>query len=211
MGQKFKTTTWWILCILSIIVGIYPITYFLIDGPFGLMTTKSLELLESKIYNMIFYGHIIPGGVALLIGWSQFSSKFRNERMMLHRTIGKIYIISVLISGVCGLYIAQTATGGISNVIGFSLMGLVWLISTILGFKSIKSGNVELHKYYMIYSYAVCFSAVTLRIWLPILISITGEFISAYQIVGWLSWVPNVIVAFFIVNRLNRKFVPKIV
>ena len=57
----------------------------------------------------------------------------------------------------------------------------------------------------MVYSYAVCFSAVTLRIWLPILIAITGEFESAYLIVGWLSWVPNLIVAYFIVNRKNRK------
>lgn len=56
----------------------------------------------------------------------------------------------------------------------------------------------------MIYSYAVCFSAVTLRIWLPLLIVVTGEFINAYQIVGWLSWVPNLIVAYFIINK-NRK------
>lgn len=185
--------------------------YFIIDEPFGLMTTKSEELLSSQIYNILFYGHIIPGGVALLIGWSQFSANLRKKRMVIHRTIGKIYIISVVISGICGLYIAQSATGGISNTIGFSLMGIFWLATTILGFKAIKAGKIQLHQNFMIYSYSLCFSAVTLRIWLPILISLTGEFTSAYQIVGWLSWVPNVMMAFFIVNRLNRNIVPTIV
>ena len=52
----------------------------------------------------------------------------------------------------------------------------------------------------MIYSYAACFAAVTLRIWLPILTSILGEFLSAYRIVAWLCWVPNLIVAYIISN-----------
>ena len=57
----------------------------------------------------------------------------------------------------------------------------------------------------MIYSYAACFAAVTLRIWLPTLTSIMGEFIGAYRIVAWLCWVPNMIVAYFIVRHTNRS------
>ena len=53
----------------------------------------------------------------------------------------------------------------------------------------------------MIYSYAACFAAVTLRIWLPILLKIFGDFIIAYSIVAWLCWVPNIIVANLIVRK----------
>lgn len=177
----------------------------MIDRNFGLLASKTQELLTNQIWNVGFYGHIVLGGIALLIGWTQFSAKLRRKRIKLHRTIGKIYVFSVLISGVCGVYIAQFATGGITNVIGFSLSGIVWLATTFFAYKAIKQGNIEQHQNYMLYSYAVCFSAVTLRFWLPLLTNVLGGFESAYLIVAWLSWVPNLIVAFYIIKRRKVK------
>lgn len=205
MKKIIHKTTWWIFASLCILVGLYPAIYFLIDRHFGLLSSKTQELLADQLWNIGFYGHIVLGGIALLIGWMQFSSKLRRKRMRLHRTVGKIYVVTVLISGVCGIYIAQFATGGITNVIGFSLSGLVWLITTLLAYNAIKNGNIKAHQNFMIYSYAVCFSAVTLRIWLPLLMAITGDFILAYLIVGWLSWVPNLAVAYLIIKRQQRK------
>jgi hypothetical protein len=49
------------------------------------------------------------------------------------------------------------------------------------------------------------FAAVTLRLWLPILISSGVDYIEAYQAVAWLSWVPNLLVAEWIVHRLRRS------
>jgi len=123
----------------------------------------------------------------------------------LHRNIGKIYLLSVLISGPCGIYIAQFATGGINNVIAFSLSGIIWIVTSFLAYSYVRKGEVLSHQKMMIYSYAVCFSAVTLRFWLPTLIYFTSSFITAYQIVGWLSWVPNLFVAYYFVNRLDRR------
>src|SRR5690606_19806766 len=100
MNKIINKTTWWIFGCLCIVVGLYPIIYFLIDRHFGLLSSKSQELLSNQMWNLGFYGHIVLGGIALLIGWTQFSSKLRKTRMALHRTIGKIYILSVLISGI---------------------------------------------------------------------------------------------------------------
>ena len=205
MKKVFNNITWWLFGLACTLIGLYPGIYFLVDRHFGLLSSKSQELLSDQIWNIAFYGHIVLGGIALLIGWIQFSEKLRKKRMGLHRTVGKIYVLSVLISGVCGIYIAQFATGGISNVIGFSLSGIVWLTTTILAFRAIKSGNIESHIKFMTYSYAVCFSAVTLRIWLPILVPTMGGFDSAYLIVAWLSWVPNLFVAYFILHRRKMK------
>lgn len=205
MNKVISRTIWWIFSTLCVLVGLYPVIYFLIDRHFGLLSSKAQEVLGNQIWNAGFYGHIILGGIALLVGWTQFSAKLRIKRMKLHRAIGKIYILSVLISGLCGIYIAQSATGGISNVIGFSLSGIVWLTTTILAYNAIREGDIEQHQNYMVYSYAVCFSAVTLRIWLPMLSSVLGAFEPAYLIVGWLSWVPNLIVAYYIIKRRKTK------
>ena len=203
-----RKVSWITIGILSTLIGLYPIIYFLIDRRFGLLSSKSVELLNDNMWNIAFYGHIILGGLALLIGWLQFSNKLRIKKIELHRIIGKIYVISVFISGICGLFIALYATGGIISILGFFTLGLIWLTTTILGFKSIKKGNIKSHEKFMIFSYAACFAAVTLRVWLPILTIAMGEFNSAYRIVAWLCWVPNIIVAFLIV-RNQRKHIKK--
>lgn len=196
-----KKASWITIGILSTLVGLYPIIYFLIDRRFGLLASKSVELLNHSLWNIAFYGHITLGGLALLIGWLQFSNELRIKKMELHRILGKTYIISVFISGFCGLFIALDATGGIISTLGFFTLGLIWLTTTILGFKSIKKGDIKLHEKFMIFSYAACFAAVTLRIWLPLFTIAMGEFNSAYRIVAWLCWVPNIIVAFLIVRN----------
>jgi hypothetical protein len=54
-----------------------------------------------------------------------------------------------------------------------------------------------------VYSYAACFAGVTLRIWLPLLIVAFG-FSKAYPAVAWLCWIPNLIFADWIVNKIER-------
>lgn len=206
---KFLHSSKWILFgVLSISVGLYPLLYFVIDRNFGLLSSKTQVLLTDFTWNFAFYGHIILGGIALLIGWMQFHSRLRKNRPRIHRNIGRVYLLAVLISGSCGLYIAQFATGGVSNQIAFSLSALIWLTTSMLAFTAIRNHHIRKHQEWMIYSYAICFSAVTLRIWLPLLIIVFGEFPKAYLIVGWLSWVPNLLVAYFLILRLRRKEQP---
>lgn len=199
-----KKASWFTIGILSTLVGLYPIIYFFIDRTFGLLSSKSVELLNDNLWNIAFYGHITLGGLALLIGWLQFSNKLRIKKMELHRMLGKTYVISVLISGLCGLFIALYATGGIVSILGFFTLSLICLTTTILGFKSIKKKDINSHEKFMIFSYAACFAAVTLRIWLPLLTIAMDDFNSAYRIVAWFCWVPNIIVAFLIVRKKNN-------
>jgi len=192
---------WSVFAFLAIGVGLYPLLYFFVDRKFGLLASKSDELLADVFWNMGFYGHILLGGLALGIGWVQFSKKIRNANLARHRTLGKIYVIAVLISGSCGIFIAYNATGGIVTTLGFMGLGIVWLYATIKAYFAIRKGDVALHEDMMIYSYAACFAAVTLRVWLPLLTIALQDFTAAYRIVAWLCWVPNIIFAFFWVRR----------
>mgnify|MGYP003148229076 FL=1 len=133
--------------------------------------------------------------MALLIGWSQFIKKLRAKRLNLHRNLGKVYVIAALISGLCGVYLGFFATGGIVSSLGFISLGVIWLFTTLRAYIAVKNKDLSLHQGMMIYSYAACFAAVTLRIWLPFLTIVFGEFLIAYKIVAWLCWVPNMIFA----------------
>lgn len=195
---------WALVIILAISIGLYPALYFFIDRNFGLLSSKSEELLNNIWWNAGFYLHIILGGLALLVGWTQFNPRWRNRNLQLHQQIGKLYVIAALVSSFTGFYIAIYATGGLIPSLGFIGLALAWFITTLNGYLSIRKKNEELHRRMMIYSYATCFAAVTLRIWLPLLTAVLNNFILAYSIVAWLCWIPNLIVAHQII-RYARK------
>ena len=200
MGRTNKLA-WFVFAFLAIGVGLYPMAYFFVADKFGLLYSKSDTLLANTLWNIGFYGHITFGGLALLTGWSQFSKKLRNKRLQLHRNLGKIYVGCVVISGICAVGIGFFATGGWVSASGFVLLGLIWLYTTLSAYAAIRRKDLALHQGMMIYSYAACFAAVTLRIWLPLLQFAFGEFLIAYKIVAWLCWVPNMIFAFFWVKK----------
>lgn len=200
-----KKTLKILFAVFAILVGLYPVIYFLIDRKFGLLKSKSEALLTNVFWNTGFYTHIILGGLALLIGWTQFSKKIRVTKLSLHRQIGKIYVIAALLSALAGLYISIFATGGIISSIGFFSLGVIWFYTTLSAFIHVKNRRIDQHQQMMIYSYAACFAAVTLRIWLPLLTMLFNDFNTGYKIVSYLCWVPNLIVAYFIVKRLKQN------
>lgn len=192
---------WIVFAFLAIGVGLYPLIYWFAADRFGILYSKTAELLANEVWNVGFYGHITFGGLALMSGWSQFSKKLRSKNLALHRNLGKAYVFSVLIGGICGVYIAFFATGGLIASLGFLCLGIIWLYTTLKAYFAIRAKDLALHQGMMIYSYAVCFAAVTLRIWLPLLTIAFGEFLIAYRIVAWLCWIPNMVFAFFWVKR----------
>ena len=200
-GTVRNKAAWIVFVFLAIGIGLYPLIYVFATDDFGLLLGKSKEVLASNLWNVAFYGHISFGGLALLSGWSQFSKKLRAKRLNLHKNLGKIYVVSVLISGLCGVYLGFFATGGIVSSLGFISLGIIWLFTTGMAYFAVKRKDMSLHQGMMVYSYAACFAAVTLRIWLPLLTLTLGEFLLAYKIVSWLCWVPNILFAHLWVRK----------
>ena len=184
-------------------VGLYPIIYLLIDARFGLLSSKSAELLANPIWKSAFYTHIFLGGIALLTGWSQFNTRIRNKYISVHKILGKVYVIVCIISGSAGLYISFFATGGWIASWGFGALAIFWLITTSKAYLTIRNGEIDNHKMWMIRSYALTFAAVTLRIWLPLGQILQFDFIEAYRVIAWLCWVPNLIIAQWIISKQN--------
>ncbi len=198
-----KKVSWFLFVFMSCGVGLYPILYALTSERIGLLQAKSDVLLEQQSWWIAFYLHIGFGALTLLSGWSQFSKKLRSKRIKLHRFLGKIYVLSVLTSGSAALYLAVNASEGLFAQTGFFLMDLTWLTCTMVAYMAIRNRKFDDHENWMIRSFAVCWAAVTLRIWLP-LFELSGiSFSQGYPIIAWISWVPNLFVAQWIIS-LNR-------
>jgi len=205
--MKLKNLPWIPFALLAIAIGLYPLIYYFVDmHDKGLLQSKPAELLRNPIWHTLFYLHISFGGLALLIGWTQFSKKLRGRYLRVHRLVGKIYVLSVFISSCAGLYIALFASGGIICSLGFGALALLWLFTDIQAYTSIRKLRIAEHEAWMIRNYALAFAAVTLRIWLPLTTGLGHmEFVTSYRIISWLCWVPNLIIAELIIRLKSNK------
>ena len=196
-----RKISFYIFAFLCICIGLYPVIYFYIDSSVGLLSSKSEVLLSSLWWKPLFYIHIGFGGLSLLTGWSQFSASLRKKRIELHRKLGFVYLISVVFSGLSAVAISFYATGGFMAASGFFILAIIWLYTSAQAYYAVKRKDIDSHRIFMLYSFAACFAAVTLRIWLPLLSSLLGDFVMAYRIVAWLCWVPNIVIVWWFLRR----------
>ncbi|MFT4577044.1 MAG: putative membrane protein [Polaribacter sp.] len=210
--KKFANTSFWVLVVfLAIAIGLYPLTFLEVNHNEGLLSNKTPELLANTFWNVAFYTHISLGGFSLLIGWSLFLKKFRAKKLHLHRLIGKIYVIAVLLSSVTGLVAAYYATGGVFAKLGFAGMSIAWFVCTYIPYKAIRNKNIQKHERWMIRSYAVTFTGVTFRLWMPfLLIAFQLDFLEAYPIAAWASWIANLVVAQWLIRKRFGKSLKKV-
>lgn len=173
----------------------YHNSVFVLDGPdYGFLLTKSEEVRYS-IYLPAFYIHIVTGSIVLITGVFQLSKWIRSRYTAWHRTAGKVYIFVILIfTAPSGLVMSLYANGGLAAGIGFALLAIFWWFFTLKGFQNAIHKHWDIHREFMMRSYALTFAAVTLRLYsfFFALAGFRGELI--YILIAWLSWVPSLIV-----------------
>lgn len=166
---------------------------------------KSKELVTEAWYRWTFKAHILFGIIAIFAGPVQFLEKLRARNLRLHRSIGYVYFISVLISSIAGLIIAQYAMGGIVSTLGFSALAIFWLSTDILAINAIKKKKIAEHQKWMLINYGLTFAAIPQRTMLALALIPGFKFIVVYQFSAWLPWILNTLIAFWIIKKTTPK------
>lgn len=154
-----------------------------------------------KLHSIGIYFHIFPSLVALILGPFQFNEKFRTTKAHLHRSIGKVYLLCILVGGLSGLYMAQFSFGGTISHFGFALLAVLWIFTGYKAYSSIIRKMVVAHYQWMVINFALTFAAVTLRIGLGIGFGSGIPFEVFYPYLAWLCWVPNLFIALIIIRK----------
>jgi prepilin-type N-terminal cleavage/methylation domain-containing protein len=140
------------------------------------------------------YTHVFASALALVVGPFQFFSYPKRGYLLLHRWLGRLYLaVGVLLGGLSGLYMSQFAYGGAFSKVGFGMLSFLWLYTGWRAFTAIWQRNIDEHRRWMIRNFALTFAAVTLRIYLPAFMALDFDFDTAYPLVAWISWVPNLV------------------
>jgi uncharacterized membrane protein len=108
--------------------------------------------------------HGLGGLTALLVGAVQMSSRIRRDRPALHRTLGKIYITAVCISAPVAIYMGTSSLEPASIHVEQVFQGGFWLLSALVAWACIRSGQMPLHKAWMMRSYAFTLVFITSRV-----------------------------------------------
>ena len=199
-----RKVVWIIIILLALLVSVMSFMYLFDGVNEGYLELKSKEVLKSRLWWSFLYTHIVTGGIAIVIGWIQFSKRMQTTYVKWHRTLGKIYVVMALLCAISGFYIGFFATGGWIPATGFIAMALISFYTTLQGFLAIKNKQITAHQNYMTYSYAACLAAVTLRIYIPLSFVLEIDYILAYSIIAWVSWIPNLAIAWW-VNKRREK------
>jgi uncharacterized membrane protein len=154
-----------------------------------------------------FFIHVYASMWVLFAGFTQFSKPLLKNNPKLHRTFGYIYVIDVLlITGPAGLLMGFYANGGVWSQIAFVSLAVLWIFFTAMALIKAKQKNFKAHRNYMIRSYALTLSAITLRAWkYGITNTMTLPPMDVYRVVAWLGWVGNLIIAEYIIRTKIRR------
>lgn len=168
----------------------------------GVLRGKSVS--NELWYHITLRIHIVLGMVAMFSGPLQFSKKIRVRYYKLHKTLGYIYVVSVLTSSIAGFIIAQFAMGGMISALGFTILSLLWFSSTFLAVNYALKKDIDKHQIWMIRSFAVTFSAIPQRLMLLLAFTPFIDFIDVYRLSAWFCWIINLIVAEIIIRKFKK-------
>ena len=182
------------------------IAYLPYNTDVGFLRIKQ-DYINIDFWRTAFFVHVYMSIWVLLAGFTQFSENIRTFRPNLHRSFGYIYAVDVLfITGPAGLIMGFYANGGLPSKIAFVTLAIGWITFTTIAVLKAKSGDFVSHRNFMIRSYALTLSAVTLRAWKW---GINNSFelppMDVYRAVAWLGWVPNILFAEFLIWRCKYR------
>ncbi len=186
------------------------LSYFPWSSTQGFLRLKQ-DVVNFQPWQWAFKIHVATSGLVLLAGFSQFFSVLHSKYPLWHRRFGWLYIISVLaVAAPSGFVLALYAAGGLITKLCFVMLTVLWIISTALALRYAINKRWLLHRDWMIRSFALSLSALSLRTWKMALYQLVpyAEWLTPkliYQLEAWLGWVVNLLIAELIIWYLYQR------
>jgi uncharacterized membrane protein len=190
---------WLILAMLCLGIALYS-AHYLLHPP-----RKPAEALHNPQGVPWLFVHVAGAITALVLGSFQFLPGLRRGASPPHRWIGRIYVLGCLVGGAAGLILAPGSSAGPIAAAGFGSLALLWMAVTLQGWRAVRQGRFAEHRRWMIRSWALTLAAVTLRVYLPLVMALDLPFLPWYRAISFLAWVPNLIVAELWLRRADAR------
>jgi len=155
--------------------------------------------------NYALYAHMFCSSFAMFTMPFQFWKRLRFRRPVVHRTMGRIYALAILIGGSAAMPLALNMPMHGLGIAGIFIGSAVWIGSTAIAVGAAMTGQIAMHQRWMVISAAMTFAAVMIRIEIPLFRSFGMTYYEAFEWVGWTCWTLNLL-AVWIYTQRRRIF-----
>lgn len=212
MTKQTRRRWWWALWILLAVSAVGIAVYSAEPYVVGDVERNRIPLNDLFASHYVSIAvHAVPSSLALLIGPFQFVTWIRVRYPKVHRISGQIYMVSVVLGSIAALFAAAYSVSGFSVQVAFFILTAAWLYTLYQAYATIRRGEVQLHRVWMIRNYALTFAAVTLRIYLMTGLALRENYFPSltfddvYHASAWSSFLVNaLVVEYFIIQRTLR-------
>ena len=179
--------------------------YVPVDFGAAFLRLKTAEI-ALPYYQWAFFGHVYTSIFVLLLGGPQFIVPWRRRWPRVHRLTGRVYALLILgVAAPTGLVMGWHANGGAWSQLSFCLQAVLWWGFTWLAVRWVRAGDLAGHREWMIRSFALTLSAVSLRAWKWLIVwTLAPGPMDTYRVVAWLGWVGNLLVAEWIIRARTQ-------
>lgn len=194
----FRTLLFFGILYASYLLILLSLPYIHFKANVDFLKTKQL-IYHIDIWRWSFYTHVFTSPFVILSGLIQFSPTLIRKSPRLHRLSGKIYlIVLVFITGPSAFVMSLFANGSYPAQISFTLLSFLWVLFGVFGYWFVRKKNYLKHSNFLLRSYALTLSAVTLRLYAYLFDAFnidTGGPVETYILLSYLSWIPNLLFA----------------
>jgi uncharacterized membrane protein len=159
----------WVSTLVLVLIGVAMVTRRALTL-FGFLSVSSALSAAAPLdaafarYAPLTMIHIVPGLIFIVLGPLQFVRTLRMRRPRLHRAIGRVVLISGVVTGATALAMTtQMAIGGATERAATALFGVIFLIALGRAFMSIRRRQVARHREWMIRAFALGLAVATIR------------------------------------------------
>jgi hypothetical protein len=196
----------WVIPLAVIVVAfllyIWP-PYFGLDPNQSLIPIRS----DSPQHYPLLVLHIAFGSVALLTVCLQLWPWLRRHHPAVHRWSGRTYVFAGAIpAGLTAMLITPLSP---APTLGTTLGGVLWLITTTVGFVRARQRRYRAHRRWMLYSFAFAINIVWGRVFGVVFTELGVTDPALWAQIGltapWLGWVINLFLVQWWLNRTATR------
>lgn len=217
--QKFISRGFGLLFFLGILYASYllillSLPYVHFEPNIEFLRTKQL-IYHIDIWRWSFYIHVFTSPLVIISGLLQFNKTLISKRTKIHRILGYIYILDILvITGPAAFVMSLYANGSYPAQVSFTLLSSLWIIFTFLGYFFVRKKDFIRHGNWLLRSYALTLSAVTLRLYAYLfdVFNLSIGPIETYILLAYTSWIPNLIIAEILIRTgfIKKRFAARL-
>ena len=201
------------------IFGAYILAFYIGAISRGTMTGWNLTLPRlyepaTPMATLAMGGHFLTGAILLVLGPVQFIQAIRDRIPVVHRWLGRLYVLSAGVAGVFGLsFIAMKGTvGGPIMSLGFGLYGGLMAICALQTYRNGLARKLDNHRAWATRLFALAIGSWLYRLEYGFWVLATGGLGSTNSFSGWFDhimafffYLPNLLVAELIIRSRGRS------